>query len=85
MDIIEISEDGTCEIPQKYALSETKRKLTIKSAWVLKFQTYPKGSIQVTERMYMRHPPMNPYIPEGFVELDGDRFEIKKVQSQSEE
>jgi hypothetical protein len=70
-------------IPEKYALTKTKRRLVIKMPFMTRVDIVCKGDWQTQTQQWFRQKGKDkPYIPEGFVEIDGDVFKItenKKV------
>jgi len=73
--------DGKFELPKKHALSKEKRKLTIKTAYSSELQILNKDDWQVTVQIWFRRKGFDkPYIPEGFVDIDWERYVLKVKQ-----
>ena len=70
--------DGKIEIPNEFQLSHTKRKLHIKTPWAVKTERLCKDNFTVQTQVWCRHEKLGdkPYIPEGFIEIDGERIKV---------
>lgn len=66
-------------IPERHQLGNGKRKLHIKTPWVNQMETLDKDEWQSTIKEWHRRPPQKPYVPEGFIEINGERFEVEFV------
>lgn len=74
-----ILKNGKISLPEKYELSESKRRLRIVMPWQTEIQKVGKGNIQVTTTTYFRQKgTQKPYIPEGYIQIDGDMFKVIK-------
>jgi len=73
--------NGRFTIPKEFEISEQKRKLHIRTPWVSRVQRLSKDNWTVQSQMWMRHKDLGdkPYIPEGFIEIDGQKFKAVKV------
>lgn len=72
-----IMKNGKMNVPIEYDLSRVKRRLTITTPFCKKIDMLCKDG-RVTTQMYFRHKQLKqkPYIPDGFIEIDGERFKI---------
>lgn len=72
------AQDNKFIIPDEFELSLNKRKLHIKTPWAIKIVRLCKDDITVSTQVFFRHKSRGdkPYIPEGFIEIDGERFKI---------
>lgn len=70
-------ENGKITAPQEFELTKEKRRLTMKTAWSSRVDTLNNEGI-ITTQMWFRSKKSGdkPYIPEGFIELDGKRFVV---------
>lgn len=77
MKVIKVK-DGYIQIPKDYQISETKRRLHVKTSWMSEIQTYPKNAFNVTKRCHFRSKDQGdkPFVPEGFVEVDKELFRL---------
>lgn len=77
--------DGHFSVPEKHRLSKDKRRLMVKTPWGVQIETLDKQCWQTTIQRWNRSKSRGdkPYIPEGFIEIDGERYEayepIKKT------
>ncbi len=75
------SDDKGFIIPKKYVLSKEKRRLVVKLPYITRVDRVCKGDCHVQSQQWFRRKGKDkPYIPEGFVEIDGDIFQIKCVK-----
>ena len=83
MKIIKVI-NGKWKIPKKFRLSKKKRKIAIKTPWCSQVEYLLKGDFQTSLHIWFRSKEKGnkPYIPEGFVEIDGERFKAKEVKEQ---
>ena len=78
--------NGKFFLPEKYALSKTKRKLIIKMPWKTTIDTICKGDFQTQTQQWFRQKGKDkPYIPEGFIIIDGDIFKIIENKKETKE
>lgn len=71
--------DGTIHIPEKYFSDETYR-VRIVMPYQTQIRTHKKDAMQESIVSYFRHKPQKPYIEEGFLEINGDRYKILKKE-----
>lgn len=78
MKTIEVH-DNTFEIPKEHRLSETKRRLHIRTAWMSKLERLCKDGITIARQLWMRSKEFGdkPYVPEGSIEIDGQTYKMK--------
>lgn len=71
--------DGNITIPEKHTLSKDKKRLTIRSAWRSQVITLDKDCFQESTQIWFRSKKKGdkPYIPEGFIEIDGERYKFE--------
>lgn len=67
------------KIPKRFLLSKKKRRLHIRTPWGVTIKTVDKDMFQEKSVNYFRSKELGqkPYIPEGFIELDRERFKVK--------
>lgn len=79
--------NGSLKIPGRFILTKTKRRLMVRFPYMVRIEIVCKGDMQTSIQQWMRQKGKDkPYIPEGFVEIDGERFileEIKKTKQQT--
>ena len=73
-----IGEEGSFEIPEKY---QNEKRLVIREAWTCRViwkANRNKGRFLDSIQFYMRSESNGdkPYVPEGFMEINGERFKI---------
>ena len=80
METIEVA-NGKFNLPKEFVITKTKRRLTIKSAWRSEVQRLGKDNWQVSIQQWFRNKETGdkPYIPEGFIDIDGIRFKVVKI------
>ena len=83
MEKIELIQ-GQIHIPPKFELGENKRRLTIKTPWMSRVDKLCKDNFQVRTQQWFRHKPEKPFIPEGFIEIDGIRFKVITEQDKKQ-
>lgn len=74
--------DGKFKVPEKHCLCKEKRRLTIKLSWTSMVRTADKDCWQENIQTWFRNKERGdkPYIPEGYVELDGERYKLEVEQ-----
>jgi len=75
MDKIDVI-NGEFKVPEKYELSQTKRRLKVRTAWSTQVRILAKDNWFISTQMWFRSKAQGdkPYISEGFIELDGEMF-----------
>lgn len=71
--------NGQFKIPAEFEISESKRRLHIKTPWMTQLQKLPKSSHLVSIQCWFRRKPQKPYVPEGHIEIDGQMFKAVEI------
>lgn len=73
--------NGRIEIPFEFQISETKRRLHVKTPWMNWIDTLDKDNFRVTTQRWFRQKGKDkPYINEGLVSIDGFIYEVEEVK-----
>lgn len=77
-----ICENGSLTIPERFMLSKErgKKRLKITTPWMVEVRT-TKDFFTESRQTWFRHKPDKPYIPEGFIEYDNERFKVIEVRT----
>jgi len=67
---------GQIHIPPEFELSKNKRRLTIRTPWMSRVDRLCKDDFQVSSQQWFRCKTELPFIPKGFVEIDGIKFKV---------
>ena len=74
-----IMENGKINIPNEFEISLKKRNLKIRTPYMVEIQKLCKDNFRITTTSYFRQKGKDkPYIPEGFLELDGVLFKVRE-------
>lgn len=78
MDKIDVI-NGKFTIPDRHTVSKDKKRMTIKTAWSSEVHTLDKNCWQISVQQWIRSKKMGekPYIPDGYIEIDGIRYIAK--------
>ena len=69
--------NGKIIIPEEFDITKTKRKLKITTPYSKRFDILLKDDFRIQTTQYFRQKDkQKPYIPDGFVEIDGERFKV---------
>ncbi len=68
--------NGKFAIPSSHMLSKDKKRMTIKTAWSSEVHRLGKDCWQISIQQWFRSREIGdePYIPEGYIEIDGIRY-----------
>jgi len=79
MRAVELGEDNKIKIPEEYA---NEKRLVVRTPWMVKVIQYDKKSGFEKVMAYFRSKDLGhkPYVPEGFVEINGERFKVVRVR-----
>jgi hypothetical protein len=71
--------NGKFQILEKYRLTKNKKRLSYRTPWVSETQRLCKDG-RVMVQQWIRHKKLGqkPFIPEGFIEIDGVRYKIEE-------
>jgi hypothetical protein len=71
--------DGKVMIPERFELSKENRRLHIKMPWMTQVERLCKDDWTVSSQMWFRCKADGdkPYVPEGTIELNGERFKVE--------
>ena len=67
---------GKIKIPKRFQLSKNKKMLKIKMSWSSSIERLLKDNWRTTTQIWFRHKGQKPFIPVGFIEIDGERFKV---------
>jgi len=75
MDKIDVI-NGKFIVPDRHKLLEDKKRMTVKTAWSTEVHRLGKDCWQISIQQWLRSREMGerPYIPEGYIEIDGIRY-----------
>lgn len=72
-----IIKDGKFKIPEGVQLTKEKKRLVIRTPWSSSVDTLNSyGQITTQQWFRSKFGKDKPYVPEGFVEIDGERYEV---------
>ena len=78
--------NGKIEIPEKHAISKIKRRLFIKMPYCSRVERLCEDDFNITSQTYFRQKNKDkPFIPEGFIEIDGVRYAVIEEKKKKEE
>lgn len=71
--------NGKIKIPKEYQLSDNKKRMHIKTPWSSMVEIKGKFCNHI-QQWFRRKGKDKPYVPEGFISIDGDVFEVEMIE-----